>query len=372
LPFLSANAAYLAENLREKAPKIKFTPPEGTFLAWLDCRALGLTDEALHAFFAREAKLGLNKGTTFGTQGSGFMRLNFGCTIEDAGAERVFKACALVMKDILSAKLADTEQRKGKNQDKHVHYLSMEFLLGRSLEKNTFNIGMLDALKEAISSLGYDADDFFETEPDAALGNGGLGRLAACYLEAMTTQDIPATGYSIMYEYGIFRQKLVDGWQTEMPDFWLPGGEAWLLPRPELTKQVRFDGNIREWWDEEYHHVEHENAAHGRQPDSRRDLRRHGFLALAVRFLFGVGLLDVGRTRRCIAGQVGVVFVGCGPVDQLVRDVLPLGALDTVEVHAIALDLPFAHRLVRAVLQDKALRERLGVHSRREREQRQR
>ena len=94
LPFLSANAAYLAENLREKAPKIKFTPPEGTFLAWLDCRALGLTDEALHAFFAREAKLGLNKGTTFGTQGSGFMRLNFGCTraVLAEAAERLVKA----------------------------------------------------------------------------------------------------------------------------------------------------------------------------------------------------------------------------------------------------------------------------------------
>ena len=80
LPFLSANAAYLAESLRKKTPKIKFSPPEGTFLAWLDCRALGLTGTALHDFFAREAKLGLNKGTTFGMQGSGFMRLNFGCT----------------------------------------------------------------------------------------------------------------------------------------------------------------------------------------------------------------------------------------------------------------------------------------------------
>ena len=78
--------------------------------------------------------------------------------------------------------------------------------------------------------------------------------MAACFLDALATKSIPAIGYSLLYEYGIFRQKLVDGWQTELPDCWLPGGESWLLPRPELGKEVRFDGEIREWWDGGYHH----------------------------------------------------------------------------------------------------------------------
>ncbi len=180
----------------------------------------------------------------------GKLRRNFGCELEEAGAEKVFKACALVMRDIMSNKLVDTEARLEESENKQVHYLSLEFLLGRSLEKNAFNVGMLELITGAIKELGFDPDEFFEVEPDAALGNGGLGRLAACYLEAMTTQGIPATGYSILYEYGIFKQKIIDGEQQELPDKWLDIDDVWLLRDFDSSYIVRFGGSVEYDWQE--------------------------------------------------------------------------------------------------------------------------
>ena len=114
--------------------------------------------------------------------------------------------------------------------DREVHYLSMEFLMGRSLMKNAFNLGIANALTGALEDLGRNASDIFEAENDAGLGNGGLGRLAACYLDSMTTLDIPAAGYSICYELGIFKQKIVEGQQVELPDNWLGNGNVWEMP----------------------------------------------------------------------------------------------------------------------------------------------
>ena len=99
-------------------------------------------------------------------------------------------------------------------------------------------------------------ENLYACEPDAGLGNGGLGRLAACYLDGLATQGYPARGYSILYEAGIFKQKLVDGWQTELPDFWLPGGDVWLVPHEESTLEVRFEGEVHDSWDNQFHHVE--------------------------------------------------------------------------------------------------------------------
>ena len=113
-----------------------------------------------------------------------------------------------------------TAKETKKEQKKQVHYLSLEFLMGRSLMKNAYNLGVLPEVKEALGNLGFKSGDLFELEPDAGLGNGGLGRLAACYLDSMTTLDIPATGYSICYELGIFKQKIVEGQQVELPDDW--------------------------------------------------------------------------------------------------------------------------------------------------------
>jgi starch phosphorylase len=194
----------------------------------------------------------------------------FGCNTEDAGKINLLKACILVMRDILTQKLKTNENGSGKmnlsgasrsagefgsSKERHVHYLSLEFLLGRSLEKNAYNLGAAKALYGAIQELGYEPADFFELEPDAALGNGGLGRLAACYLDAMTTMGIPATGYSLLYEYGIFKQKMIDGEQQELPDKWLDIDDVWMISGFDRTQIVRFGGNPEYVWREDGMHV---------------------------------------------------------------------------------------------------------------------
>ena len=133
---------------------------------------------------------------------TGKLRRNFGRDVEEATAPHMFKACALVLRDIMSERQMATEDQVAEKHQRQVHYLSLEFLMGRSLMKNAYNLGVLKPLTEAIEALGFSAPDLFEAEPDAGLGNGGLGRLAACYLDSMTTLDIPATGYSICYELG--------------------------------------------------------------------------------------------------------------------------------------------------------------------------
>jgi len=131
--------------------------------------------------------------------------------------------------------------------------------MGRSLKTSLYNLELADDVRSILKEYNINLDNIFECEPDAGLGNGGLGRLAACYLDAMATQEIPAMGHTICYEYGIFRQKIQDGWQTELPDNWLPGGSVWLDPKPEDAIEVHFDGELREYWEENYHHVSHIN-----------------------------------------------------------------------------------------------------------------
>ncbi len=154
----------------------------------------------------------------------------------------------------------ETHKQTRRGQKKQVHYLSLEFLMGRSLMKNAYNLGVLPQLKEALEDLGFKAADIFELEPDAGLGNGGLGRLAACYLDSMTTLEIPATGYSICYELGIFKQKIVEGQQVELPDNWKDLGAAWLLPKPEEAEEVHFGGTLREFWDDGHLHIVNEGV----------------------------------------------------------------------------------------------------------------
>ncbi len=180
---------------------------------------------------------------------------------ENATNEHLYNALVLVLRDEMRQARIKYVSETHKQDAKQVYYLCMEFLMGRSLKNTLYNLNLAEAAAKVLKSYKVKLDSLYELEPDAGLGNGGLGRLAACFLDGLATNSIPAIGYSLLYEYGIFRQKLVDGWQTEMPDFWLPGGESWLLPRPELAKEVRFDGNVREWWDEEnFHHIEHDNA----------------------------------------------------------------------------------------------------------------
>ena len=188
------------------------------------------------------------------------LRLNYGCTEKQANEAEMMKACALVLRDIMAERGVRTKAQVIRDEKRKVHYMSLEFLMGRSLVKNAFNLGLLGPMREALEQLGFSADEVFEAEPDAALGNGGLGRLAACYLDSMTTLEIPATGYSICYDLGIFRQKIVDGQQLELPDDWKNhGGDAWLLQKPQETEEIHFGGKLRTRWDNGHLMVVHED-----------------------------------------------------------------------------------------------------------------
>ena len=164
---------------------------------------------------------------------TGKLRRNFGKEVDDATSLHMFKACALVLRDIMSGHNIETSNQTWEGEKRQVHYLSLEFLMGRSMEKNAHNLGLLDTLREVLEDMGFSASDLFESETDAGLGNGGLGRLAACYLDSM----------------GIFKQKIVDGKQVELADNWLSLGDAWLIPKMDEVEEVRFGGRVVDNWD---------------------------------------------------------------------------------------------------------------------------
>ena len=184
----------------------------------------------------------------------------FGVDTNEATDEQYYKAVALIVRELMHDGLREFRKEKGNQTQKKIYYLSMEFLMGRSLKNNLYNLNLTKTFAAALKDLGISLDKLYECEPDAGLGNGGLGRLAACYLDGLATQGYYGMGYSILYECGIFKQKLVDGWQTELPDFWLPGGEVWLKAREKDTVEVKFGGEIVDTWDNHYHGVEHRNA----------------------------------------------------------------------------------------------------------------
>lgn len=182
----------------------------------------------------------------------------FGVSPIDATDEQYYKAVSMIIRDMLAEENTEFRERAlRQDESKEIYYLCMEFLMGRSLRNNMYNLGLCHVFEEALQNFDVKLEKLYEQEPDAGLGNGGLGRLAACYLDGLSSQGYPSMGYSIRYEYGIFKQKLVDGWQTELPDFWLPGGEVWMVPREERSVEVKFEGRIEESWDGEYHHVKH-------------------------------------------------------------------------------------------------------------------
>jgi len=174
----------------------------------------------------------------------------------DATDEHYYKALAGLLRDLLGEQRAEFSNAMREQGKKRVYYLSMEFLMGRSLKNALFNLNLTDLAHSALKDFGVRLERLYDCEPDAGLGNGGLGRLAACYLDAMATQEIPATGFSILYEFGIFQQKIVDGWQTELPDFWLPGGKAWLVEHDDQARTVSFEGHVEEQWHDGYHLVQ--------------------------------------------------------------------------------------------------------------------
>ncbi|MBO5981476.1 MAG: glycogen/starch/alpha-glucan phosphorylase, partial [Clostridia bacterium] len=168
---------------------------------------------------------------------------------EEANAEQIYSALAMCVRDVLAKKNSDFSKKVKETKSKRVYYICMEFLMGRQLKMNLCNLGLESSYREVLSEIGFDLDEIYDLETDPALGNGGLGRLAACFMDALATQQYPAKGFSILFEYGLFRQKMAEGEQLELPDIWLPSGQVWLVPRQDKSVSVKLGGKIKEKWD---------------------------------------------------------------------------------------------------------------------------
>ena len=180
-------------------------------------------------------------------------------TLDTASADQIYRCLAMITRQLMSDRQKQFQSKILGEGKKQVYYLCMEFLMGRSLRTSLFNLGLNEVAESVLADADVKIDTIYEQEPDAGLGNGGLGRLAACYLDGMATDCIPGTGYSILYEYGIFKQKIVDGWQQETADNWLPGGQVWIKSHPDQAQEIRFDGQAIETWEGGFHHVKYEN-----------------------------------------------------------------------------------------------------------------
>ena len=170
-------------------------------------------------------------------------------TIDEATQQQVFQAVSYAVKDTIIDNWLATQAQYEKDDPKTVYYMSMEFLMGRALGNNMINLGDYDEIKEALDELGFDLNVIEDQEPDAALGNGGLGRLAACFLDSLATLGYSAYGCGIRYRYGMFKQKIEDGYQVEIPDNWLKDGNPFELRRPEYAKEVKFGGYVQVEYD---------------------------------------------------------------------------------------------------------------------------
>ena len=173
----------------------------------------------------------------------------FSVSIEEATKEQMYKATVFTVRDILAQKRKSFNAKTKEQGKKKVYYMCMEFLMGCSLRTNLCNLGLEKDYFAVLKESGFDLNEIYEMESDPGLGNGGLGRLAACFMDSLSTLAYPARGYSILYEYGLFKQKLAEGEQIELPDVWMPGGDAWLVPRQDKSCFVRFGGTITEKWD---------------------------------------------------------------------------------------------------------------------------
>ncbi|MEG2451473.1 MAG: glycogen/starch/alpha-glucan phosphorylase [Clostridium sp.] len=179
-------------------------------------------------------------------------------TIEDATVEQVYQAVAYSVKDIIIDEWIATHKEYEKDDVKKVYYLSMEFLMGRALGNNIISMGAIKEVQEALKELGFDLNAIEDQEPDPALGNGGLGRLAACFLDSLATLGYPAYGCGIRYHYGMFKQKIENGYQVEVPDEWLKNGYPFQVRRSEYATEVKFGGTVKTVWDGEKNTFSHE------------------------------------------------------------------------------------------------------------------
>lgn len=180
----------------------------------------------------------------------GKVKRYFGKTIDQATQREIYTAVSMTIRDEIMDKWVNYKEKTEKKAQKELYYLSFEFLMGRAMGNNLMNLRETDAYREVLAEMGVSLSEVEEYETDAGLGNGGLGRLAACFLDSLTNLELPAFGCGIRYEYGLFRQKIVDGYQIEMPDPWQQSGNIWDIARPEDIKEVHFNGHVEEYMED--------------------------------------------------------------------------------------------------------------------------
>lgn len=181
---------------------------------------------------------------------SGKIKRYFGKTAQQANIREIYTAVSMTIRDEIMEKWVSYKEKTDMKPRKELYYLSFEFLMGRAMGNNLMNLCETDVYRDVLEEMGVSLDRVEEYETDAGLGNGGLGRLAACFLDSLTNLELPAYGCGIRYEFGLFRQKIVDGYQIEMPDPWLQSGNVWDIARPEDIKEVRFNGRIEEYFED--------------------------------------------------------------------------------------------------------------------------
>ncbi|MBE6598423.1 MAG: glycogen/starch/alpha-glucan phosphorylase [Ruminococcaceae bacterium] len=174
----------------------------------------------------------------------------FGVKPDDATEHQIYQATVMSVKDLLTEKRSEFHETVKKQRPKKVYYLCMEFLVGRLLKNNLMNLGLSEEYRSVLSDMGFDLEQIYGMEADPGLGNGGLGRLAACFMDSLTSLDYAATGFSLCYEYGLFKQKIIDGNQIELPDNWMNTGDTWLVPRTDKSFLIRLGGQVHENWND--------------------------------------------------------------------------------------------------------------------------
>ena len=178
------------------------------------------------------------------------LRLILARDLGSATKSELWMATSLAVKEMMIDRFIETQKEHSKEDTRRVYYLSLEYLMGRLLNVNLTNLGIKGAVDEALSELGFQLDDLSEEEHDMGLGNGGLGRLAACFLDSMATMDLPAVGYGIHYQFGLFKQEFENGRQIEMPDDWLKNGNPWEIARPQYSQKIKLYGQVEHSYDD--------------------------------------------------------------------------------------------------------------------------
>ena len=181
-------------------------------------------------------------------------RYSLGQSWENLSKHHLFAAVVLAVRDRIVDRMLATEARYQASDAKSLYYLSMEFLMGQSLSNNLYNLGIIDECQQALATMDLNLEEILDSEPDAALGNGGLGRLAACFLDSLATLGMPGYGYGINYEYGLFTQEIDDGYQREKPDNWLVHGTPWQIERPDAACVVPVYGWVEHSVDRQAHY----------------------------------------------------------------------------------------------------------------------